>query len=115
MSKIEVAARAAHEANRAYCLSLGDTSQVAWEDAPKWQTESAALGAEAVSRGLNAPEASHVGWMAQKYSEGWVYGAVKDAEAKTHPCLVPYDELSAEQKRKDSIFVSVVQAVLGAF
>jgi hypothetical protein len=28
----EAAARAAHEANRAYCLALGDTSQPAWDE-----------------------------------------------------------------------------------
>ena len=31
---IEACARAAHEANRAYCLALGDTSQPSWDDAP---------------------------------------------------------------------------------
>lgn len=30
--KIEACAQAAHEANRAYCIAMGDTSQVAWKD-----------------------------------------------------------------------------------
>src|SRR5438105_262770 len=37
---VEACARAAHEVNRAYCLALGDASQVAWEDAPEWQRSS---------------------------------------------------------------------------
>ncbi len=37
---------------------------------------------------------------------------MKDAEKKTHPCLVPYDQLSDEQKRKDEIFLETVQVGL---
>ena len=33
--KIEACARAAHEANRAYCIAIGDTSQPSWDDAPE--------------------------------------------------------------------------------
>ena len=42
MDRTEIA-RVAHEINRAYCASLGDTSQPAWEDAPEWQQQSAKL------------------------------------------------------------------------
>ena len=40
----EQIARVAHEANRAYCLSLGDPSQLPWEEAPDWAKESAIDG-----------------------------------------------------------------------
>ena len=48
--------------------------------------------------------------MTQKSKDGWTYGTVKDAEAKTHPCLLPYSELPQEQKIKDQLFISVVMA-----
>lgn len=41
---VEACARAAHEANRAYCLALGDTSQLPWEEALGWQRDSAIKG-----------------------------------------------------------------------
>jgi len=41
---IEACARAAHEANRAYCLAIGDVSQTSWDDAPEWQRSSARNG-----------------------------------------------------------------------
>lgn len=107
--KVLVIARVAHEINRAYCASLGDTSQPAWEDAPEWQQKSAIAGVEMHLANPDAtPEQSHESWLAQKIAAGWVYGEVKDAEKKEHPCVRPYDELPPEQKSKDYLFRSVV-------
>lgn len=49
--------------------------------------------------------------MAQKANDGWVYGPVKDPEAKTHPCMVPFDELPYVQRKKDAIFRAMVHAL----
>lgn len=43
----------------------------------------------------------HDRWMAQKISQGYQRGDIKDEEAKTHPCLVPYEELPENEKDKD--------------
>lgn len=109
---IEACARAAHEANRAYCLAIGDSSQLPWDDASEWQRASARMGAVSAAFGAT-PEQSHAGWLAQKERDGWTYGPVKDQEKKTHPCMVPYDQLSQEQKMKDHVFVAVVTAMGG--
>lgn len=106
-------ARAAHEANRAYCAAWGDFSQLPWEDAPGWQKDSAINGVEGVLAGNNA-EQSHESWLKQKIADGWKFGPVKDPEKKEHPCMVPYAELPAEQRGKDSIFVAVVTAMATA-
>jgi hypothetical protein len=110
---IVAAARAAHEANRAYCQALGDLSQPAWEQAPEWQTKSAFNGVLGVING-NSPEQSHESWLAEKQATGWKYGPVKDPEKKEHPCFVPYAELPPEQRAKDLLYVTVVRAVLTA-
>lgn len=110
---IEAAARAAHEANRAWCIAHGDTSQPSWDDAPDWQRSSCLKGVGGVMAG-NGPRESHEGWLAEKVAAGWVYGPVKDPEAKTHPCMVAYEDLPPEQRAKDGIFVGVVRAVLEA-
>lgn len=105
-----ICAEAAHEMNRVYCQALGDDSQPFWPDAPEWQRKSAIDGVDGVFAGNN-PRASHESWMAAKAAAGWKYGEVKDAEAKTHPCFVPFDELSEEHKAKDFLFVSTVLAM----
>lgn len=103
----------AHEANRAYCRSIGDDSQPAWDDAPEWQRDSAIKGIEGALNG-NTPEQQHESWMAVKEADGWVYGEVKDPNAKTHPCMVPYAQLPAEQQVKDHLYSAVVRAAAGA-
>src|ERR1017187_4311131 len=105
-------ARVCHEANRAYCQALGDDTQPTWEDAPDWQIRSALAGVTLHQDDCDAgPQASHESWMAQKVAEGWTFGSVKDPEAKTHPCLVPFAELPVEQKAKDFIFRAIVHAM----
>lgn len=113
-TQIAAAARATHEANRAWCLAHGDTSQQAWDDAPDWQKSSAINGIKGVLAG-NGPEQSHESWLKEKAETGWKYGPVKNPEKKEHPCFVPYNELSPEQKAKDHIFVGVAKAFIEAF
>ncbi len=107
-------ARACHEANRAYCLAIGDTSQVAWDDAPDWQKESARVGVIKAREGAT-PEQLHESWCEQKRAEGWVHGKTKDPEKRIHHCLVPYDQLPAEQRAKDFLFSGTVRAMVKAF
>jgi len=107
-------ARACHEVNRAYCQSLGDNSQPAWEDAPDWQRDSALRGVKLHAENPDAtPAASHESWLKQKAAEGWKYGMVKNPHLKEHPCFMPFDRLPREQQAKDYIFRAVVHAMLG--
>ena len=105
-------ARVCHEANRAYCESLGDFSQAPWEDAPAWQRESCFDGVRFVLVSPDAPpSANHDNWSRLKLAEGWRWGPVKDAETKTHPCLVAFELLPPEQQRKDILFRAIVSAL----
>lgn len=102
------AAQLAHEANRVYCESIGDTSQVSWTDAPNWQRDSARNGVRFIWDGTRTAEQSHENWLEEKRNAGWSYGPVKDVENKRHPAFLPYKDLPPEQKIKDTIFRSVV-------
>ena len=106
-------ARIAHEVNRAYCQSIGDQTQVKWDDAPDWQKQSAKDGVMFHFQNPEAgPSASHDNWLAGKTAEGWVWGPIKDADKKQHPCVMPFDELPPEQKVKDYLFRAVVHAAI---
>lgn len=105
-------ARICHEANRAYCRALGDNSQAHWETAPDWQRQSAANGVDFHLRNPDATaSASHESWLKEKVENGWVYGEEKNPEKKTHPCILPFDELPIEQQKKDFLFKAIVDAL----
>ena len=107
-------ARVAHEANRAWCLANGDTSQLPWDESPQWQVDSAMTGVQYhVDNPNSKPSDSHESWLKEKIDAGWVYGETKDEAKKEHPCCVPYRDLPEYQKVKDRLFVSIVRAMLG--
>jgi hypothetical protein len=109
-----IVAAVCHEANRLYCMSIGDHSQPHWEDAPEWQKDSAIKGVKAlVDNPELTPEQLHEAWCIEKVRTGWVHGPLKDPVNKQHPCLVSYAELPEDQKEKDHIFHSIVKALAG--
>ncbi len=106
------AARVCHEANKAWCEANGDFSQKSWENAEDWQRDSAIAGVKFRLANPDAgDDAQHNAWMKDKTDNGWVYGPVKDAEAKTHPCIVAFNMLPFEQRMKDTIFCAIVDAI----
>jgi hypothetical protein len=113
---IEATACMCHEVNRVYCESLGDHTQLSWEKAEDWQRSSAIKGVEfALSNpGISSAD-QHDAWVAYKVREGWTFGLVKDAVKKTHPCLVPYTALPAEQQVKDVLFQETVKFALSCW
>lgn len=43
----------------------------------------------------------HDVWAQNRIADGWVYGSQRNDSFKHHPCLVPYEELSEEEKSYD--------------
>ena len=44
---------------------------------------------------------THEVWAAGRIADGWQYGPVRDDAKKTHPCLVPYEQLPESEKAYD--------------
>ena len=44
---------------------------------------------------------THEVWSQQRMRDGWRYGKQRDDQAKLHPGLVPYEELSESEKEYD--------------
>ena len=109
---IQQVAQIAHEINKSYCESIADFSQTSWEDAPQWQKDSAINGVTFHIENPNAgADASHNSWLKEKVDAGWVYGEIKDPEAKTHPCIVAFEMLPTFQQSKDYLFKQVVHSL----
>lgn len=107
-------ARVVHEANRALQTVQNDPAipvSPPWDATDPETRRSVVMGVIGVRLGSSSPRESHEGWCDYKLAHGWVHGDVKDETAKTHPCLVPYDELPPSQRVKDELFVAIVKAL----
>ena len=77
--------------------TIGDNSQPAWEDAPKWQRDSATKGVEFCLANPDAPpSANHDSWLKVKEAEGRLTGDenLKD-EGETQQVLADAEEKEA--------------------
>lgn len=83
-----------------------------WACAPAYMQATCLDGVRRAMAGETA-EQHHEAWCEFKRAAGWTYGPVKDAEKKTHPCLVPFGELPRHQQVKDTVFLAVVRAMTG--
>lgn len=43
----------------------------------------------------------HEVWASGRVKEGWIYGDSRNDNLKTHPCLVPYEELPDTEREYD--------------
>lgn len=43
----------------------------------------------------------HEVWAETRIRQGWTYGEQRNDELKTHPCLIPYEDLPEEEKEYD--------------
>lgn len=59
------------------------------------------------------PEDQHNEWWRAKAAEGWKYGLEKDADKRTHPCMVAYRLLDRRQRSKDAMFLAIVKTFFG--
>lgn len=109
----EAIAEVCHEANRAITRHTKDVPvQPAWADAPEDMRTSSIHGVRWRLEHPHAPaSAQHDEWMRAKLADGWTLGPVRDATAKTHPALVPYDQLPDNVKDKDAVFTAIVLAL----
>jgi len=55
------------------------------------------------------PEKLHEDWVVAYEKMGWRYGPVRDVTEKTHPDMVPYNELGQLERDKDSVFVALCE------
>ncbi len=117
---VRMVARACYEANKGVCEGLEDFSQPSWamasDDAREATIQIVGRHIKALLSGMSlTPEEVHDAWMDHRLANGWRFGPVKDFEAKTHPCLVPYEDLSDGERSKDLVLTAVCKAMIEAY
>lgn len=56
-----------------------------------------------------SPEELHDDWVKAYEAMGWRYGPERDREAKTHPDMVPFDQLEQREQDKDAVFIALCE------
>lgn len=110
-------AQAAHTANLLYSLqhetSVSVCDPIEWTDMSDEAKAGSVSGIVDMIKNpvLDGREAHDI-WFANKQAAGWKYGPAKSNEHKTHPCMVPYDELNIWDKTKDDLYICVINSLL---
>ena len=105
-------AQVCHEANRTYRTVAHQPPGPPWyaTDSDSRERLAAAVRFALENPTLSARE-GHERWMTEMLAAGWTHGPTKDAATKQHPCLVPYDDLTPEDRAKDALFLAIVRAL----
>lgn len=76
-------------------------------------TSSVAVPKELEELGGFLAKNTHEVWAQQRMKDGWTYGEMRDADRKTHPDLVPYEELPDSEKVYDiSTSMETIKVIL---
>jgi hypothetical protein len=103
--------KVAHEVIRSYNEVLG-VNLPSWENLTvehRTSTISDVLGV--LNNTIKTPKDKHNAWLTHKRNAGWTWGTTKNAERKTHPSMIPYDDISMAEQTKDSLFFAVVDSM----
>lgn len=56
-----------------------------------------------------SPAELHGGWVQAYIDMGWRYGPERSIEAKTHPDMVPFEQLEKRERDKDAVFIALCE------
>jgi hypothetical protein len=57
----------------------------------------------------SSPAELHGSWVQSYITMGWTYGPERSVEHKTHPDMVPYDQLEQREQDKDAVFIALCE------
>ena len=57
----------------------------------------------------SSPAELHGGWVQAYIDNGWTYGPERSVENRTHPDMVPFDQLEQREQDKDAVFIALCE------
>lgn len=111
-AELEKIAQVVHEALSAWSKANGEPGYASWDEASAEDRAStfASIRHALANPGDDDPK-QHDQWADRKRAEGWTFGPVKDPANKTHPDLVPFDQLPKPVQQKDALLRAIVAAL----
>ena len=105
-------AHTVHEALSAWRVANGHKALKPWPQMSEAERQSTYESVDYVIAHPNStPVHQHEQWLEQKKRDGWTYAARRNNRKKTHPMLLPYEELPDYERRKDALLNAIVRAL----
>ena len=102
--KVIIIGSVIHAALNAAMSALAAAAVVEWDGADDAYREKVVGAVQfAIDNPDITPEQQHEQWREARIAEGWTLAEAHDAEKKQSPLLVPYADLSPEQRTKDAL------------
>lgn len=103
-------AKNGYEVCRAFELANGFTNDTDWDKLDSTRKDNLVRAVAMLKSNRRAQTSSvHQFWIDNMIDNGWSYGKVYDAEAKTHPDMIDYRSLSPLLRAKDKLFFQTVR------
>lgn len=109
--KIVGLAKICHEAQRAFCQTMGDFSHPNWDLTSPWYQKVMVECVTFVFNKVSDVNQLHIFWSSQMTALGWSYGLVFNEKEKEHPNLKNFNDISFEEQIKYAIFMANVIAI----
>lgn len=108
---VEQIAKTAHAVHRAYCIENNIPTQPEWHEVDNEHKDVVYNSIRSILHGaVNTAEESHNKFLESKLSQGWRFGEEYSASEKLNPRLVPFKQLTLEQRTKEGIFFACVSS-----
>ena len=110
-----IIAKVIHSANRAYVDAIGGRAvNLTWEEIREEERQGLTKAISNMIIDPQTPSVSHEQWCLAREKDGWSKDLKYDYNRKTHPNMVPYDQLPFEEQFKDHLFMGIASIFYGA-
>lgn len=111
---IDKIACVAYTAIRTWCIRTKQEVSPEWTDLPDDYADHIKIVVARAFADMKTPSAKqlHERCLKDGKTAGWGYGAQVDREKKLHPDILPWEQMTMDQRMKDHIFSAVIRAFL---